>query len=228
MHIAIIDNDRKWSEKIEIAVKHAIDKVEFKKIKVYKYTSGHDFLINHKNKIDLLFMEVIFPREDGIKEAMSLRRQGAIYPIIFVTKALEKARCGYIVNAFRYIDKNHLEHEVREAMHALFDNTIKLNVLRKGKISIHLDSILYIDKDNRNTKVVTTRGVFICSEPIYLIRSILHKAKEFNFINIYRSILVNMDFIKDIDDKNIYLYNGDKLPITLRKYQDVYKLFMEK
>lgn len=65
---------------------------------------------------DLLFLDIeLAEGEDGFGIARQLMDSGNQCKVCFLTSHTEMARLGYRVNAFRYIDKRHLE-EITEAL----------------------------------------------------------------------------------------------------------------
>ena len=113
MQIGIVEDEAVWRDKIQDVIeKYCRDKnIVFQ---INTYSNGKDFMKNAG--ADLLFLDIeLGEEEDGFEIAENLMNGGSQCKICFLTSHTEMARLGYRVNAFRYIDKKHLE-EIDEAL----------------------------------------------------------------------------------------------------------------
>lgn len=113
MKIGIIEDEAVWRNTIQAVIeKYCRDKNITSQINLYG--SGKDFMKNPD--ADLLFLDIeLAEGEDGFGIAEQLMHFGNKCKVCFLTSHTELARFGYRVNAFRYIDKRHLE-EINEAL----------------------------------------------------------------------------------------------------------------
>ena len=84
-----------------------------------------------------------------------------------MTTHSEMSRKGYLVNAFRYIDKQNMKEELPEAINSvniILDNNrqISVNVIGKGLLDINLSNILYIETEKHRVLVHTNNDVIRC------------------------------------------------------------------
>ncbi len=122
MKIGIVEDEAVWRDKIQDLIeKYCRDKnIPFQ---INSYSSGKDFMKNPDT--DLLFLDIeLAEGEDGFQIAEQLMHYGNKSKICFLTSHTEQARSGYKVNAFRYIDKKHLE-EIREAIDSFLKTKIQ-------------------------------------------------------------------------------------------------------
>jgi two-component system LytT family response regulator len=66
-------------------------------------TAAFSFLVNHE--VDLIFLDISMPRENGIEFAKRLRESGRLIKLVFVTSYKEYAQAAFEVNAYDYIVK---------------------------------------------------------------------------------------------------------------------------
>jgi DNA-binding LytR/AlgR family response regulator len=113
MKIGIVEDEAVWRDKIQAVIEEYFkDKNILSEIK--SYSSGKDFMEDADT--DLLFLDIELEEgEDGFDIAEQLMHFGNQCKVCFLTSHTEMARLGYRVNAFRYIDKKHLE-EINEAL----------------------------------------------------------------------------------------------------------------
>ena len=122
MRIAIVDDELIWRKKSYSCIKKIVEKND--SIDVFK--SGNDFLEKHA-KYDIVFMDIEMPEIDGWNTAKTYR---IFYPesvVAMLTTHDEMCSKGYHINAFRFISKQNMEHELSEVLCSL------RKILRKDK-----------------------------------------------------------------------------------------------
>ena len=82
---------------------------------------------------------------------------------------------------------------------------------REGRTT---EKILYIDYQNRMTRIHTAERVIPVSGGFQEVTAALQKDKR--FLPCYRGVLINMDYISQVDSQTFRLINGEALPIALR------------
>ncbi len=218
MKIAIIDDDKQWRNTIKENVKkYYQDQVE---IDLYAYAS--DFLSVTK-KYDILFMDLEFEneKETGFELTQIYKTMYREAIVIILTTHTELARKGYQVNAFRYIDKMHLE-EMTEALKSadkvlLQEKRIAFHFVSEGEQKIKCRELLYIEARGRKVEVVTTQGTFLCNEKM---EELEKRICKYGFYRIHRAYLVNMQHVIRYNKKEIVLSQGQMLCISRRRYDD--------
>jgi len=98
-------------------------------------------------------------------------------------------------------------------------------VLRKWSILVEFDSILYCKAIGNYTRInVTEEKAHIVSQTLGKIEEML-KSKQ--FIKIHRSHIINIQHIREIDNKVIVMDDGTKLEIARRKKTPLKKLILK-
>ena len=147
MKIGIVEDEAVWRNKIQTIIeKYCRDKNILSQINSYK--GGKDFM--KSANADLLFLDIeLAEGEDGFEIAEQLMNLGNKCKVCFLTSHTELARLGYRVNAFRYIDKKHLE-EINEAIDFFLktkiqDRIVSCNDTAGIRIKISLNELLLIE-----------------------------------------------------------------------------------
>ena len=119
--IGILDDEKIWGNRIADKVKNCFVNNGEYEYKIIIFTQS-DELYKFADKIDLLFLDIeLGEKDDGFDVAQKIQSINKKVRICFLTSHLECAREGYKYNAFRYLDKTHLE-EVEEAINVYLRN----------------------------------------------------------------------------------------------------------
>ena len=232
MKIAIIEDEDFWREYARRAVlQYYSNEVEgcLKEVKIDVYKDGRSYL-KSKEKYDISFVDIEMPVMDGfetIKRARKTNRDGIF---IIMTTHIEMSRKGYLVNAFRYIDKSKLLPEISEALSAAGlvlgrNDKICINVIGDGKREVILKNIIYIETNKRNVGVHTKIGSYRCNDKLIELELALAGKWFFRSHNTY---IVNLDEVLDIDNRKAVMSNGHRIDIAYRKTYEFKKVYMNR
>ena len=227
MQIGIVEDEAVWRDKIQAAIeKYCRDKnIVFK---MHVYSNGRDFLKNADD--DLLFLDIeLAEGEDGFAIAEKLMNCGSQCKICFLTSHTEMARLGYRVNAFRYIDKKHLE-EIDEALDFFLKTRIQDRVVychgTDGiQIKINLNELLLVETSGRKLRYLMLDGSeHFCEGRI---SEATQSLSQFGFFHIQRSYIVNLKYINEVNSREVTLCNGIKVVIGRAHGQEFKKEFFK-
>ena len=222
MKIAIVEDEAVWRDKIQTIIeKYCSDKnISFQ---INSYGSGKEFMKN--SDIDLLFLDIeLAEGENGFQIAEQLMHCGNKSKICFLTSHTEQARLGYKVNAFRYIDKRHLE-EIGEALDSFLktriqDRIISCNDTAGVRIKINLNELLLVETNGRKLKYLMLDGSeHLCEGQI---SEAARSLSRFGFFQLHRSYIVNLKYIEKASSHEVMLCNGLKAVIG-RAYGKAFK-----
>ena len=225
MRISIVDDDVHWIERIK---KEVLECEVDEAVEIDTYSSGEQYLASGK-EYDISFVDIEMPGIDGfetITKAMENNDDG-IYVIL--TTHTEMSRKGYLVNAFRYIDKAHLE-EIDEAINAAItvlgrNEIIEVNVIGDGPRKVVLKNIIYIETEKHYILIHTKQGTIRCSDNMCDLEERLNKKW---FCRCHNVFIVNLDEINRIEDRIVYLSNGADIDISHRKMKQFRKLYCDR
>lgn len=213
MKIGIVEDEAIWRDKIRAAIeKHCRDKnISFQ---INSYDNGKDFMKNAD--ADLLFLDIeLAEGEDGFGLAEKLMNSEGQCKICFLTSHTELARLGYRVNAFRYIDKKHLE-EIDEAIDFFLKTKIQDRFVyctdTSGiRVKINLKELLLIETNGRKLRFLMLDGrEHLCEGRI---SETAQRLSGFGFYRIQRSYIVNLKYIEAVNSREVTLCSGIKVMI---------------
>lgn len=226
MRIAIVDDDKHWRECAENIVYQHYNNAE---IELDIFESGEKYL-ESKKSYDISFVDIEMPIIDGfttISKAREYNRDG-IY--IILTTHLELSRKGFLVNAFRYIDKTNLDEEMAEAIKSAEiilgrNQKIVVNAVGEGQREIILKNIIYIETEKHCILVHTHYGIVRCSNSMNDIEQALNGKWFFRCHNAY---MVNLDEIRKVEDKTILMSDGNDIEISRRRFPEFKKSYVNR
>ncbi len=214
MKIGIVEDEKQWREKIEVLVHSYLKDKAVVNYEIVIMKNKKEALA--EKNIDLLFLDVeLADGENGFEIAEKLQENYSECRICFLTSHTEFARLGYKVNAFRYIDKLHLE-EVEEAMDTFLqtriqDRTIDCRTTEGQEMRLSLSKIVYVETSERKLRYHMVDGnQYLCAGGI---GEIAEKLENYGFYQIQRSYIVNLKYIKTENSRRVILLDGTEIAI---------------
>ncbi len=228
MKIAIVDDDSNWSERVKTEVQK-YDRYQEFEIDIYE--SGYSYL-SSTEQYDLSFIDIEMPGLDGFETIARARENSDEGLYVILTTHAEMSRRGYLVNAFRYIDKAHLE-EIQEAISSAIivlgrNEIIPVNVINAGPREIVLKNIIYIETEKHYIVIHTKQGPIKCSNNLADLENMLPPRW---FCRCHNVFIVNLDEIDHFHEKNeriVYLSNGHNIDVAWRRMSDFKKLYLNR
>lgn len=228
MRIAVVDDEKEWRVKACQKIRQYFSSRQLE-VKLDCYASGQDFL-RKGNPYEIVFADIEMPGMDGFEMAQEYKWVNPNHILMILTTHTEMSRKGYVVNAFRYIDKMHMEEEMQESLVAAerkmkSDATITVNVINIGNMAVVIKDILYIETNKRNMQLHTIDNEYTCSGNIFEMEELL---KEAGFFRCHKSYIVNLDAIRTFDNVFIYLMDGSKLFVSARRYVELKRQYLQR
>lgn len=227
MRIAVVDDESIWRDK----ALHIMKMYGIKAEKIDTYARGKEFLDAGEN-YDIVIMDLEMPEMDGFDTITEYRRNYSESIILILTTHTEFARKGYLVNAFRYIDKLKMEEELQEALERIEEIIRKRNFAITGyrenkACRIPVNDILFVETEGRKSKIHTCQGDFFVDYKITELEELL---EVYGFFRSHKSFVINLNAVEKLDYDFAYFQNGEKAYVsarksveTRRKYFDVKK-----
>ena len=218
MQIAIVDDELEW----QIKVKEYLKKYwSSKSLNIDMFIDGAEF--DYGKEYDVVFLDVEMKNRDGFETAKLYRKTHENAIIIFLTSHQELCNRGYMVNAFRYIDKGNLEEELDEALTAFEDihkryHIITFHIPNMGDVTCRIKDIFYIETEKRNVIIHTNREDIYSNKKI---EELEKELREFGFFRCHKSYIINLDKIDYFDKMNVYFVDGRKAMVSSRKFHEL-------
>lgn len=222
MRIAIVDDQEKWRICVEELIrKHYGQNVP----QIDQFDCGESFY--DKDEYDVVFMDIEMGQMDGFETAKRYKQNNEEALILFLTTHVELSRRGYMVNAFRYIDKACIVEEIEEALNSIDelpkkDRMIAFHVVNMAEMHVRVRDILFVETDKRNIIVHTVECDYISNRGI---DEVEEELKDCGFFRCHKSYLVNLERVRKIDRIYAYFGNGTKAMISTRKYIEMKERF---
>ena len=224
MRIAIVDDQKNW----RVCVEELIKKHYGQNIpKIDQFDCGESFY--NQDEYDVVFMDIEMGEMDGFETVKRYKQNNSDALIVFLTTHVELSRRGYMVNAFRYIDKKFIVDELEEALSAIDelpkkDHVVVFHVVNMAEMHIRAKDILFVETDKRNIIVHTIERDYISNRGI---EEVEEELKNSGFFRCHKSYLVNLERVRKIDRVFAYFGNGTKAMISTRKYPEMKEKFFE-
>ena len=187
-------------------------------IQAYASGSALNFDLEDAARADLYILDIDMPGTNGIALAKKIRE---LYPnamLFFYTSHTEYATEGYRVEARRFLIKGGSPAYFDEALDYAFSD---INRLQKDCISfsvyhgtamVPVADIKYIQKEGRRQIVHTfSEGPIETNESL---GSLYKRISRPYFIYINRGTIINVDFVRRMDQDSVMLFGGEVLEIS--------------
>ena len=233
IRIAIVEDEKVYSD----LIKEYLDRY----LKEYKddiigfdisvYDNAISFLENYKpSRCDLVFLDIMMPHIDGMRAAEKLREVDNSVIIIFITNMGDYAVRGYDVNATAFIKKpvsySDFEAKLKRAVFEIKNRDERFIMISSGtkEIKFLLRDLKYIEVYGHTCTFHMTTGENI--ESRNTLGNLYKKLKQYDFVMISNSYLINMQYI-DLIEGNTLKIGNDELMISRLKKKEFMQRFNE-
>ncbi|MEK4248518.1 LytR/AlgR family response regulator transcription factor [Paenibacillus sp. FSL W7-1287] len=230
--IAICDDDEKERDKIR-SMLVTLSVKSGNEFEVAEFASGEQLIAHYEREeapFHILILDIEMKGINGIDTARTLRKMKRHHEqIVFLTSYAEYMMDSFDVITFQYLMKP-MEPEVFESkMLKLFqyfeerDQNILIIKSAYEDIVLQTDDIIAIEAAKSLT--VKSQLKFTTVHAVYHGRGLIsHYAaalKNSKFLQIHRSILINLLHVHKFSGSNVVLTNGLELPIGRSKIKEV-------
>lgn len=224
MNIALVDDssiDRQFLfDNIE---RYCHDEKVHMQIKTFE--NGDDFLHTMSgNTYDLVFLDIYMGRQSGMEIAEAIRRTNRHCQIIFTTSSREHAIKAFRLHALDYLLKPYTYEELSDSLARCKSALSSFNhyiELKEGRhfTRVLISDIIYTDYYNHYIQVHTTERVLRSYMSFADFSPMLEPYAQFLWC--YRNCMINMDYINSMDDKDFILKNGERIPISRARKNEI-------
>ncbi len=206
------------------------------KLEVEQFTDAVELYqkIQENNLADIFILDIVMLEKTGIDIGTQIRRISKESIIIYITSSDDFALEAYGVRAIRYLLKPVIEEQFFEALdYALSLTKVETDRIypvktKDGLVAVSYSKIEYIENYSRVLNIWLTDGENIKS--IFIRKSFDEEIKEIvedkRFIQVHKSFLINMDYVKKITQGNVLMESGKNIPISKTRTADVRKEYL--
>jgi DNA-binding LytR/AlgR family response regulator len=209
-------------------IKTAVDSYTDALLLMNKINEGRDY--------DLILMDLQTKHSDGMDTAKLLRAGNINTPIIFVTGIEDRAYQGYSVDALDYVVKKDIDKRLPEALERFLEKhrtgMIAVPIKKDKTAVLKIKDILWAESDGRYSRLVLKNPDRVCKdkavestyeelESSLSIGKLAEMLPTGDFVEAYKAIFVNISEIKRVENDVVIMSNGNELPLSRRKRNDV-------
>lgn len=226
VEIYVCDDEDRFLQQVQMTLTELGLEYEVR-CNVHTMNSPASLLELDKDDIDILFLDIEMPEMDGMTAAQKLRDAGFRAKIIFLTNHKEFIQKAFEVKAFRFLYKPCSSAEIREAGRQALREILNIDsVLLRGardgiRYQVYLHDVYYLESLGEGSALYTEEGSFTSGQNLRYWQKLL----EPDFFKCHRSYLVNLRWIRSIDENDIVMYNRETIPLAQRKRGSLRKEF---
>lgn len=229
MRIAVVDDFQKDRDMLALWVEGYIKekRVDWE---LFCYPGGEEFLKDFSSgKFQVVFMDIYMNGMNGMETAKQIRMRDQECRIIFSTSSDQYAVMGYSVQAFDYLVKPYKKERLWELMERLMeqfsrhDRYIEVKEERIVK-RVWVDTILMAELVGHYVWIYTSDQTIKTRMKIKELAELLDDGR---FLECYRNILINMDFVEKLGADEFLLRGGKKAPIQESRMKTVRQIFSD-
>jgi len=228
-HIAICDDSASDIEYVGSAVQKWAEQSD-NIIKIDRFSSAEEFLCHYEDdkSYDILLLDIEMKALSGVELAKAVRKDNESVQIIFITGYSDYIAEGYEVSALHYLmkplDTDKLYHVLNKAAEKIRKNE-KLITLETSDetIRIPIGEIRFID--------VFQNYVTVHAKSEYTVRRTLSEIEaelDDHFFRTGRSCIINLQFIRRVTKKEVYLSDGTAVPIPRGAYAGLNRAIIDR
>ena len=226
--IAICDDDNNFVNTIENYI-HRINNVLNIDVKISLFLSGIDLLdrLDDGESFDIIFMDICMPDMNGANVGMKIKSKLdtiIVYMSVsdqYFVDIFEVKPLGFLIKPIEF---DEFERIFSVIYNHIFDSSTFFEFKTdRENIRIKFKDIIYFKNLGRQVIVFTTNGVYKFYEKL---KNIYELSKNYNFMFIHKSYIINYDHISRITYDYVEMTNGEKLSISERRKKDIRRLYV--
>lgn len=192
-----------------------------------------DDIKEQKGMYDLFLVDIEMGEMSGLDFVYEARILCPMAYFMFVTDHAQYAVDGYRYGIFRYIFKSVMDKAIPEALnafcHSFEQEQPDLFVIKNGRTEVIVDKrdIRYAFYEYKYTEFYVDGKIY--RERITL-DDVYQKLNSSLFVQVNRSYIVNVRYIRRLDDKALYLLGENEnkeIPVSRRRRADVLERIMQ-
>ncbi len=189
------------------------------------FTTAERFL-ESGYKYDVVFLDIDMPGMSGLELAKQYKDK--MISIVFVTNRDDLVFEAYnTTNTLGFVRKSNIEEDlpiVLDRLHRESQSTMYLTVKSSSELTrVRYSEIIYVEKLSHNVILYTLTGDISMRKTISETEELLN---GYGFVRTHIGYIVNMEYIKLINSKEVILTNGKVVPISRQKVKFVKDEFL--
>lgn len=230
MRVAIVDD---VNSEQEIIIKYidewAKSNREIVEFKCFQSSEMFLFAWEEDKAYDLLILDIEMGEMNGLELAKKVRLEDRNIPIMFVTGYDEYMQYGYDVSALHYL----LKPVNKERLFQALDRRSTLVQKETGSLilsgtdeikRVQINELIYVEAAGHGSVLHTKDETVPIKESLGTIEKLVKDTTE--IVKCHRGYIVNLRYISAIQNSDIILDNGERLPISRNQMKIVQQAFL--
>lgn len=215
MNIAICDDE---IESVNLTNQY-LNSYKNKELNIFCFTSGKELVKSHE-VYDVIFLDIDMPDINGIEIARQFRGSNHLVAIIFLTNYTDYMFHAFEVHAFGYllkpIKREELFKQLDDVLHYLEEkpSPVLEFITLEGVVRFACSQIYYFEYQNRQVLMKTDQGIFHLHDKI---GELSKRMQPYHFEMPHKSFTVNLYHVKSMKGGDIFMMNGDLIPLSQKK-----------
>ena len=193
-------------------------------VMILTYDSGESLVADIEEEYveaELILLDIYMKKLNGMETAKKLRDLNCNAPIVFLTASPDFAVESYDVQAAGYLLKPFEEDKLKNLLNHILKVDLKRRVVIKERRQYrypYIDDILYMESDRHVVTIHMRDGSSILTQE--KMRDLKSRIGQKRFLHCHQSYLVNMDYIRDVEEEFV-LADNSRIPIRVRGRKQV-------
>lgn len=232
VHIAICDDN---DHIVQFIYDIVYDKFRSLKIpfKIVKCSNGEDLLyqIKEVGDFDLVFLDIELGVDNGIDTAAKIKESNPCCYVVFISGYEKYYKAAFSVQPYQFLDKPIKKEDMERIIETVSkklinDDQVFAFEYGRKQYRINLREILYFVSDLRKIMICTKDGaVYYFYGKMNDVENEL-KNMSIAFMRIHQSYIINMNYIKVLQKKNIVMQDDSLFPISSSRWKQVMEQYM--
>lgn len=229
-HIAICeDEDTFIGELKEKLMRYATE--TGKEFCFFVYHDGSELLQKYNSQYDLIFLDIKMEQLNGLKTAEEIRKIDSAVGLMFITavkqyvwKGYEYSAANYLLKPIQYgilkleLDRFFGRYQGKDEPYLNFAND-------HGKYKVLFKNLCFAETEKRNVMLHFEGQKQIIYKNMKQVSSLLCAYPQ--FAQCHQSFVVNLSFVKGVENLELVLLTGERIPISQPKRKEFMKRLTE-
>lgn len=244
IQIAVCDNEEEQLERTLSMIGEYFMMDEENKVEITSFLSSHALAKQVERKkndngvggmFQIYILDVMMPDIDGITLGKIIRRVDTDAVIIYTTSYEEFAFEAFGVHALDYLKKPLQREKVIQTMQKALamckrpaKETFPIKI-KSGIYSTEKEQIVYVENVSRSNAYHLSSGQTVtglCNRGKFE-DAIMDLLNSEGFIQVHKSYVVNMQYIKDLTNNSLVLDDGTEIPVSKKRKIQVKKDYLK-
>lgn len=224
INAVIIDDDLEFIKKFKYYLDDITSQIE---LQIDLDIVTEPLKILKMQNYDLYFFDIYMPEISGIELASMLRQKYVNGDFIFVSGEEQLVRCTMRVKPIAFIRKSYLIEDMQEVLLVVKElySSKEKNIILKNNlsdVSLPIFKVKYICCKEHYIMINFTNGKQIIIRN--KMKELAKQLEVYGFVRINRSCIINLKYLKELENSNIILLGGESFHISVRYYDYAIKL----